>query len=270
MASNNNLNNKRYYWIKLQTNFFNEKTIDFLLSQPNGCEYVVLYQMLCLNTANNEGCLSTNMGEIIIPYDIEKIARDTKYFNTDTVRVALELYKRLGMIYEQNDKILRIADFDNMVGSITQSAIYKQKKQDKKELETSWKISNRDRDKILDIDNRYNNINIITTTTNNNNIYSEIEENFGRTLNPIEYEKVNSWLSSFNNEVISYALKIAVLNNKKSFSYVNGILNNWKTSGFKSLNEIKENEKEKEAPKLSDEKRKELEEAFKYDWLNDK
>ena len=94
----NDYNNKKYYWIKLQTNFFSEETIDFLLSQNNGCKYVVLYQMLCLKTADNNGCLSTNMGEIIIRYDVEKITRDTKYFDIDIVRVALELFKKLGQI----------------------------------------------------------------------------------------------------------------------------------------------------------------------------
>ena len=81
--------NKRFYWIKLKTNFFNLDEIDFLLSQDNGCKYIVLYQMLCLNTANNGGEMSTRIGEMIVPYDVEKIARDTKYFDVDTVIVAL-------------------------------------------------------------------------------------------------------------------------------------------------------------------------------------
>ena len=72
--------NKRYYWIKLKTDFFNQQTIDFLLSQKNGCEYIVLYQMLCLNTANNNGEMCSKIGEMIVPYNVEKIVRDTKYF----------------------------------------------------------------------------------------------------------------------------------------------------------------------------------------------
>ncbi len=47
--------NKRYYWIKLKTNFFNQSEIDFLLAQPNGCEYVVLYQMLCCKQLIKKG-----------------------------------------------------------------------------------------------------------------------------------------------------------------------------------------------------------------------
>ena len=56
-----NMSNNRFYWIKLKTNFFNREDIDFLLSQKNGAEYVVLYQMLCLSTANNNGRLETEM-----------------------------------------------------------------------------------------------------------------------------------------------------------------------------------------------------------------
>lgn len=113
---------KRYYWIKLKTNFFNIDEIDFLLSQKNGCEYVVLYQMLCLNTANTNGTLESRIGEMIVPYNIDKIVRDTKYFDYDTVVVALELYKKLGLIYENNNKCLTISNFEDMVGSETSSA----------------------------------------------------------------------------------------------------------------------------------------------------
>ena len=93
---------KRYYWIKLKTDFFNSDEMDFLLSQKDGCNYIVLYQMLCLQTANNNGELSSKVGEMIIPYQPEKIARDTKYFNIDTVIVALELFKQLHLIYIYN------------------------------------------------------------------------------------------------------------------------------------------------------------------------
>ena len=91
------MSNNRFYWIKLKTNFFNREDIDFLLSQKNGAEYVVLYQMLCLNTANNNGRLETKMGEIIIPYNADKIVRDCKYFDMITNIIdfsMINVYKR--------------------------------------------------------------------------------------------------------------------------------------------------------------------------------
>lgn len=107
----------KYYWIRLRTDFFDSDEIDFLMAQPNGCQYIVLYQMLCLSTANNAGELATRIGDVMIPYDVKKIVRDTKYFDVDTVAVALELFKNLGLIYEADGSILRISHFSEMVGS---------------------------------------------------------------------------------------------------------------------------------------------------------
>lgn len=125
---------KRYYWIKLKTDFFDSDEIDFLLSQKDGCKYIVLYQMLCLQTANNDGELSSRVGEMIVPYNPEKIARDTKYFSIDTVIVALELFKKLHLIYIDDGNCLRIAGFENMVGSETTCAKQKREQREKQKL----------------------------------------------------------------------------------------------------------------------------------------
>lgn len=119
-------NKQRYYWIKLTDHFLTSDTVDFLLSQKNGANYVVLYQMLCLKSVNSNGLLARQIGEIIVPYDVEKIQRDCKHFDIDTVRVALELYKKLGLVYEQQDGMLQIANFERLVGSQTISAEKKQ------------------------------------------------------------------------------------------------------------------------------------------------
>lgn len=111
---------KKYYWIKIKDSFMTSDKVDFLMSQKDGANYIVLYQMLCLMCLNTNGELSRKIGEIIIPYDKDKIVRDCKYFTKDTVIVALELFKKLGMIYEEQDGTLIISDFDNMVGSSKQ------------------------------------------------------------------------------------------------------------------------------------------------------
>lgn len=110
---------KRYYWLKLKESFMTSDTVDFLMSQKDGANYVVLYQMLCLKTINTEGRLSRTIGEIVIPYDVSKIQRDCKWFSSDTIRVALELYKRFGLVYEDQDGTLVLANHDEMVGSET-------------------------------------------------------------------------------------------------------------------------------------------------------
>ena len=122
----------KFYWIKLKTNFFEENTIDFLMSQKNGSDYVVLYQMLCLKTANTNGRLESSIGEMIVPYSVDKIVRDCKYFSIDTVNIAMALYRQLGLIYEESDGVLKISNHSTIVGSETQWAekkrIYREKK----------------------------------------------------------------------------------------------------------------------------------------------
>jgi DnaD/phage-associated family protein len=86
------------------------------------------------------------------------------------------------------------------------------------------------------------------TTTNISNIFNYIEENYGRMLSPIEYEKINSWLLLFSEDIIKYAIEIAVNNGKKTISYLDGILKNWKGHNYQSLEEIKENESKKDKP----------------------
>lgn len=114
-----------YYWIKLKTDFFENDAIDFLLEQTNGSDYVALYLKLCTMVANTNGQLLKQIGEMIIPYDVKRIARDTKFFSEDTVIVALELYKKLGLIYQHEDGVLEIVNFNNMIGSEKDGEHYK-------------------------------------------------------------------------------------------------------------------------------------------------
>lgn len=127
--------NKKYWYIKLNVNFFEDDRIDWLCDQQNGFAYVVLYLKLCLKTANNNGILTRQIGDMIIPYDVEKIAEMT-HINVDIVRVALELYKKTGLIYEadENCSFMRLPEVPSMVGYVTQSALTKRKQREKKQL----------------------------------------------------------------------------------------------------------------------------------------
>ena len=160
---------KRYYWMKLKESFMTSDTIDYFMEQPDGANYVVLYQLLCLKTINTGGRLSRQIGEIIIPYDVSKIQRDCKWFSADTVRVALKLYQAVGLIYEDVDGTLVLTDHKNLVGSETDYALQKKNQRESppqlppagvdnvhsdvhQNVHTDIEIDIRDRDKRLEID----------------------------------------------------------------------------------------------------------------------
>lgn len=127
---------KKYWYIQLNVNFFDDERIDWLCEQKNGYAYVVLYLKLCLKTANNNGILTRQIGDMIIPYNVDKIAEVT-HMDVDVVRVALELYKKIGLVYEadENCNFMRLPEVPGMVGFVTQAALDKRKQRERKQLE---------------------------------------------------------------------------------------------------------------------------------------
>ena len=107
-------------------------------------------------------------------------------------------------------------------------------------------IDIRDRDKSIDkdinIENNNNNNNynyIYNNSSSSDEIINFIENNFGRTLSSYEFEKINCWLNEFNSDIVKHAIELSILNNKRIFAYIEGILKNWKSCGYKTLDDIK-------------------------------
>lgn len=127
-----------------------------------------------------------------------------------------------------------------------------------KEKENKKKIKENIKDNLL-------------TTTEDNNIFSYVESNFGRTLTSIEIEKISLWSSEYKEDILKHAITIAVMNQKKTFAYVEGILKNWKAKGFQTLDEIREDDlRGFFATHPREDKEVEIDsEIFDYNWLED-
>lgn len=101
-------------------------------------------------------------------------------------------------------------------------------------------------------------------TKKSSNIYDIFEQEFGRTLSPIEYELINGWMEAqFNEEIIIMALKEAVFNGVSNLRYIDKILYEWKKKGLNSKEDV-ENDRIK-----FQQKKVEKKELFDYDWLNE-
>lgn len=91
-------------------------------------------------------------------------------------------------------------------------------------------------------------------------VYEKIEEEFGRTLSPIEYEIIKGWLdSNISEELILEALKEAVLNGVNNLKYIDRILFEWTKKGYSKKKDVRK--------KVIKEETKE--DVFDYDWLED-
>ena len=112
---------KRYYWLKLKEDFFEEDTIEWLEEQPNGKEYCLFYLKLCLKSLKTEGLLVRNVGNMMIPYDPESLAKLTNS-KTDTVKVAMDLFQKIGLIQMLDSGEIYMNQLNEMVGTETESA----------------------------------------------------------------------------------------------------------------------------------------------------
>lgn len=80
----------------------------------------------------------------------------------------------------------------------------------------------------------------INVTTAKENLFSFVEEAFGRTLSSIEYEVISTWE---DNELTRYAIKQAVLNGSYRVKYIEAILFRYKKDNIKTVAEAQEQEK---------------------------
>lgn len=127
---------KRYYWLKLSSDFFDDETIQFIEEQENGTEYVNFYLKLCLKSLKSNGSLIRLIGDSYIPYDVKSLSRLTGV-NQDTVRVALQLFEKIGLIKFLDSGELYLTQINEMVGSETDKAKLMRKKRAKeKGIET--------------------------------------------------------------------------------------------------------------------------------------
>ena len=253
---------KRYYWIKLKDSFMNSEVVDFLMSQPNGASYVVLYQMLCLKTINTDGRLTCQIGDIIVPFDIGKIQRDCKYFTLDTIRVALGLYKQLGLIYEEQDGTLVLVNHAEMVGSETDYSAQKRMQRENRRRQIPVQCADSVEDNAVDIvhtDIRDKRIEIrdkdIRDRDNGSptvdaglaEIIRSFEDNLGG-FPPAAREDLLGWREIFTDDLILLAIKKAALAGVRKWSYVNGILKVWKNEGVRTLGDVQSRDERRKPP----------------------
>lgn len=257
---------KRFYWIKLKDSFMSSDEIDYLMSQPDGANYVVLYEMLCLKTINTGGCLVSQIGEMLIPYDAEKIQRECKWFSLATVRVALSVYKQIGLIFESPDGTLAISNYSDIVGSETDYSAQKrlQRENRRRQIPVKGADNNEDnnvdnvhtekeieKDKDKEIENRVR----VRDRDNGSpavdaglaEIIGSYEENIG-SFPPAARDTLMGWREIFADDLILLAIKKAALSGVHKWNYINGILKAWKNEGVKTLGDVQARDQRRKPP----------------------
>ena len=125
--------NTRYYWLQLREEFFESDEIDWLEEQPNGPAQVLFYLKLCLKSLKTNGLLVRRVGQMLIPYDAEKLADFTRS-DVNTVQCAIVNLKMCGLVEVLEDGTIFMAHLSNLIGSASGGALKKQQQRARREL----------------------------------------------------------------------------------------------------------------------------------------
>ena len=199
---------------------------------------------------------------MLIPYDAKKLGEIT---NTpkDTVIVALELLKRIGLVKILDNGELYLNQVQYMIGSETESTRRSRKSREKKKQQISNKldknipllqcnkISNKnatadieidkekdieiDKEKDIEIDKEKDSRRILSTTATDLQKKEVIDiymNNINYSINSIEYERLIDDIDEYGVEWVKEAITRAVMQGKRKLGYIEAILNNWKVNGY--------------------------------------
>lgn len=117
---------KKFYWLKLNENFFEDETIQWLEEQANGQEYVLFYLKLCLKSLKENGLILRVVGDKLIPYDVKALAKLTST-PSDTVRQALQVFSEIGLVKVEETGIIYMNQINEMIGNESASAVRKRR-----------------------------------------------------------------------------------------------------------------------------------------------
>lgn len=121
---------KKFYWLKLQKDFFKRHDVKIIENMPNGKDYIIFYLKLLTESISHGGMLRFNDA---LPYDENMIATITDT-NIDVVRSAIKLFKNLHLMEVWDDLTLFMTETQKMLGYETEWAKQKREYRSKKTL----------------------------------------------------------------------------------------------------------------------------------------
>ncbi|EAG8075492.1 DnaD domain protein [Listeria monocytogenes] len=168
-----------------------------------------------------------------------------KGISSQNVRTALKRFENYGFLTKESTKV-------NTLINIVNWGVY-QESENKANTLTNNQLTN---DSQTANKQLTTNKNVRTKECNKNNNNSDLnfkdfwEQNgFGMML-PVELEKLLAWVDDFagNREIVMKALEVTSEQgaNKRNYAYVNKILKNWESRGFKTIADVDAAEKQRQ------------------------
>lgn len=204
---------RRYYWLRLKKDFFQQHQIKVLKALPNGRLYALIYLELLAESTTHDGELRYSK---MLPYDTVTLASVIDE-DKDNVEKAIETFINLELVEILDDGTIFMREIQKLIGSETGSAErqreYRKKQKELQSVTMSQQclIENRDKRKEKRDKNIY-------PTLDEVKAYCQERHNNVDPEKFYEYYSIADWKDSKGNKVKNWKQKMIANWEKKTES----------------------------------------------------
>lgn len=248
---------KRYWWLQMEHDFFEQKEMKALKRMSAGYVYTTIYLKLLLKSLKNNGSLYF---ESIEDDFVSEIAFDIDE-EVDDVAAVLDFLKRKGLLVEVSEDEISLPGAVQRIGSKTQSAVRKARQRARQKEESGVTLSRQNvtlsqgshvekRREHLEKRKEHLHLEKKDDDDKKNIIFQKLKDAFGEmSVNGTMVNQVEELLKVHGQILVLHALDLTIINAGKSIRYTESILNNWQGQGLRTIEQIKQSQATYEASK---------------------
>lgn len=255
---------KRYYWLKLQNDFFSRKEIKRLRRIAGGDTLTIIYlKMLCRSLKDNgklyyDGFDNDFVSELAMDIDED----------TENVQITVNYLIKTGLLEQIDEVEYTLKDAESNTGTETAVAARVRKHRERqKALQCNTDVTavkqlgnveiekeiekEKDKEKDKEIEEEKE-----EEKKEERPSSSEILKLYADSIHPVsslvEADKLRVLIEAHGETFVAKAIERAVMRNKRSLAYITGILNNWEANGYDEGIEGKRTEKQSDPERSAD------------------
>ena len=258
----NNPKAKRYFWLKLKNDFFDQKEIKLLRKIAGGDTFTIIYLKMLLASLKDDGklyfeAIGDDFAEeiaLLIDEEVENVAVTVKFLEA----------KKLIEIVENDEYFLN--KVPGMVGSESYSAERMRNmraREKNKELQSDDEASQSDRGVTKRRVEKSREEIELEKSHSYRDIQAFYENNGFGTLSSKTREDVIYWIEDFQKagcteedaiKLIIHAMEKSIDNNVRKYAYINGILKDWEQKKVLNVDQVKAMDKQRKSGKAANER----------------
>lgn len=253
---------KRYFWLKLRKDFFNQKEIKLLRKIAGGDTYTIIYLKILLLSLENDGKVyfdgvATSFAEEIA-LEIDEDA--------ENVGVCMKFLEQKGLLVYESEDEMDLTALPEMIGSESESARRVRKHRQNKLLQektlqcntkplqsnknvTTEKEIEKEIELEIELEKDQEQENRRGPSPSEEQILSDLyltyQQIYG-VMNGIVAQSIKYWAEDIDPALVKYAMEITAKSiNPPRFAYTEGIMKKWVARNVTTLEQVKALEQER-------------------------